>query len=57
MAIVLSFLLSASILSACGTDPSKVVKVYNASEYIAEGVIEEFEKETGNKLDNRSNNN
>ncbi len=49
-ALVLSFLLSASVLSACGTDPSKVVKVYNASEYIAEGIIEEFEKETGYKV-------
>ncbi len=50
IALVLSFLLSASLLSACGTDPSKVVKVYNASEYIAEGVVEEFEKETGYKV-------
>ena len=50
IALVLSFLFSASLLSACGTDPSKVVKVYNASEYIAEGVIEEFEKETGYKV-------
>ncbi len=46
----LVFLLCVSSLAGCGTDPKKVVKVYNASEYIAEGVIEEFEKETGYKV-------
>ena len=49
-ALILSLSLVASLFTGCGTDPSKVVKVYNASEYIAEGVIEEFEKETGYKV-------
>ncbi len=48
--LVLTFTLAASLFSGCGTDPSKVIRVYNASEYIAEGVIEEFEKETGYKV-------
>ena len=39
----------ASCLSGCG-DPSKEVRVYNAAEYIADGVIEQFEKETGYKV-------
>ncbi len=34
------------LTSACG-DPSKEVRVYNATEYIADGVIEQFEEETG----------
>ncbi len=50
IALFASFVLSASLFAGCGTDPSKVVKVYNASEYIAEGVIEEFEAETGYKV-------
>ena len=50
LALVLSFSLCGCLFCGCGTDPSKVVKVYNASEYIAEGVIEEFEKETGYKV-------
>ena len=50
LACIMIFLLCASVCSGCGTDPSKVVKVYNASEYIAEGVIEEFEAETGYKV-------
>lgn len=47
---ILIFTLCAGLLSGCGTDPKKVVKVYNAAEYIAEGVIEEFEQETGYKV-------
>ena len=35
--------------TACG-DPSKEVRVYNATEYIADGVIEQFEEETGYKV-------
>ncbi len=50
LSLVLALTLSASLFAGCGTDPSKVVKIYNASEYIAEGVIEEFEKETGYKV-------
>ena len=49
-ALLIASLLCISFCSGCGTDPSKVVKVYNASEYIAEGVIEEFEAETGYKV-------
>ncbi len=48
--LCLSFILCASLFCSCGTSPDKVVKVYNAAEYIAEGVIEEFEKETGYKV-------
>ncbi len=50
LALICTFIISATLFSGCGTDPSKIVKVYNASEYIAEGVIEEFEKETGYKV-------
>lgn len=49
-ALILGLSLVAFLFTGCGTDPSKVVKIYNASEYIAEGVIEEFEKETGYKV-------
>jgi len=49
-ALLIASLLCVSFCSGCGTDPSKVVKVYNASEYIAEDVIEEFEAETGYKV-------
>lgn len=38
------------ILSGCGSDPSKVIRVFNASEYIGEDVIEKFEQETGYKV-------
>ena len=50
IALVLAFTLCSAVFSGCGSDPKKVVKVYNAAEYIAEGVIEEFEKETGYKV-------
>ena len=50
LALIFVFLIAGSLFTGCGTDPSKIVKVYNASEYIAEGVIEEFEKETGYKV-------
>jgi len=49
-ALILAISLCGALFTGCGTDPSKVVKVYNASEYIAEGVIEEFEAETGYKV-------
>lgn len=49
-ALILAISLCGGLFAGCGTDPSKVVKVYNASEYIAEGVIEEFEAETGYKV-------
>ncbi len=32
------------------SDPSKEVRIYNAAEYIADGVIDEFEAETGYKV-------
>lgn len=50
LALALAAILSLSLFTGCGTDPQKIVKVYNAAEYIAEGVIEEFEKETGYKV-------
>ena len=50
IALVLAVTLCSAVFSGCGSDPKKVVKVYNAAEYIAEGVIEEFEKETGYKV-------
>ena len=50
ISLLLVFLLCSFIFSACGTDPSKVVRVYNASEYIGEGVIEQFEAATGYKV-------
>ena len=50
IALVLAVTLCSAVFSGCGGDPKKVVKVYNAAEYIAEGVIEEFEKETGYKV-------
>ena len=42
LALVLAITLCSVSFSGCGSDPKKVVKVYNAAEYIAEGVIEEF---------------
>lgn len=48
--LVLTLLASMLILSGCGTDPSKVIRIFNASEYIAEDVIEKFEEETGYKV-------
>lgn len=50
VSLFLSLILCFLVFSGCGTDPSKVIRVFNASEYIAEGVIEEFEKETGYKV-------
>lgn len=50
ISLLLVFLLCSLIFSACGTDPSKVVRVYNASEYIGEGVVEQFEAATGYKV-------
>lgn len=50
LSLLLVFLVCSLIFSACGTDPSKVVRVYNASEYIGEGVIEQFEAATGYKV-------
>ena len=50
ISLLLVFLLCSLTFSACGTDPSKVVRVYNASEYIGEGVIEQFEAATGYKV-------
>lgn len=45
----LTFVLVGILFTACG-DPSKEVRVYNATEYIADGVIEQFEEETGYKV-------
>ena len=50
VSLLLAVLLCSLMFSGCGTDPSKVIRVYNASEYIGEGVIEQFEKETGYKV-------
>ena len=49
LSLVFVLLLCTLMLSGCGTDPSKVIRVFNASEYIGEDVIEQFEKETGLK--------
>ncbi len=43
-------LLSLAIFSSACSDPAKEVRVYNATEYIADGVIEQFEEETGYKV-------
>ncbi len=52
LSLLLAFmlLLSALMFSGCGTDPDKVIRVFNASEYIGEDVIEKFEEETGYKV-------
>jgi len=50
VSLLLALTLCTLMFSGCGADPSKVVRVFNASEYIAEGVIEEFERETGYKV-------
>lgn len=50
VSLLLAVLLCSLMFSGCGTDPSKVIRVYNASEYIGEGVIEQFENETGYKV-------
>ena len=43
-------LLCALSFSGCGTDPSKTIRVFNASEYIGEEVVKQFEQETGYKV-------
>lgn len=52
VSLLLAFMLLLCVLmfSGCATDPSKVVRVFNASEYIGEDVIKQFEKETGYKV-------
>lgn len=52
VSLLLAFMLLLCVLmfSGCATDPSKVVKVFNASEYIGEDVVKKFEKETGYKV-------
>lgn len=52
VSLLLAFMLliCTLMLSGCGTDPSKVVRVFNASEYIGEDVVEKFEQETGYKV-------
>jgi len=52
VSLLLAFMLliCTLIFSGCNTDPSKVVRVFNASEYIGEDVIKQFEKETGYKV-------
>jgi len=50
LSLILVISLFAVLLCGCGTDPEKVVRVYNAAEYIADGVIDEFEAETGYKV-------
>ena len=51
---VASFLLSALLLAACGTDRSETLKVYNWSNYIDETVLPEFEQwyeaQTGERI-------
>lgn len=49
-AMVLSLSLCFALFCGCSNDPQKTVKIYNAAEYIGEGVIKEFEKETGYKV-------
>ena len=52
ISLILTFVLIVFTLalSGCGQDPSKVIRVFNASEYIGEDVIEKFEQETGYKV-------
>lgn len=52
ISLLLAFMLVLCVLmfSGCAADPSKVVRVFNAAEYIGKDVIEQFEKETGYKV-------
>ena len=52
LSLLLAFmlLLSTLMFSGCGTDPSKVIRVFNASEYIGEDIVKKFEQETGYKV-------
>ena len=52
ISLILTFVLIVLTLalSGCGQDPAKVVRVFNASEYIGKDVIEKFEQETGYKV-------
>lgn len=47
--LIALLIFTTSLLCGCG-DKSNEVRIYNAAEYIAEGVIEEFEEETGYKV-------
>lgn len=46
-ALLLTACLAAGMISGCGKDDSKTVRVYNWGDYIDEEVIEMFEEETG----------
>lgn len=45
--LALALLLSAAAVSGCGGDNGPVLRVYNWNDYIADGVIEQFEEEFG----------
>lgn len=52
IAAVLCFMLCIPTISGCGSNEEKItLKVYNWGEYIADGVLEEFEAETGIKVE------
>lgn len=50
LTLAFMLILCTLMFSGCGTDPSKVIRVFNASEYIGEDVIKQFEQETGYKV-------
>ena len=48
--ISIVFILLAMLLSACGTSGSKVLNLYAWSEYVPQGLLDNFAKETGIKV-------
>ncbi len=52
ISLILVFVLIVCSLAFCGctTDPSKTIRVFNASEYIGEDVVKKFMEETGYKV-------
>ena len=49
-ALVLAFILALPVLSGCGGKEENVLRVYNWGDYIEEGMVKKFEKETGIKV-------
>jgi len=51
-ALILVFVLTVCslVFSGCSSDPSKTIRVFNASEYIGEDVVKKFMDETGYKV-------
>ena len=48
--VLLAVLLAAMLFTACSSEPQEVVNVYNWGEYIDESIFDDFEEQTGIKV-------